>query len=484
MILREILEAEEHIIEEAINGKEALKIARKSPPGMIISDVLMPVMDGFTLCFKWREDERLKDIPFIFCTATYTDEKDEELALQVAADRFIRKPIESDEFIKIIQGVIRDIKKGRIMPGKPTVEEEKDILKLYSERLVNKLEKKMLDLEREVANRKQAENVLRKSEKKFGRLADLLPQTVFETDERGKLTFVNREACNVFDYTQEDFDSGLNFLQMIAPADHERAMENVQKVLSGGRLGGIEYVAQTKNGSPFPVIVYSSPIIPDNKTGGLRGILIDITERKQTEKKLEQSYEKLQGAFYGTINALAATSEWRDPYTAGHQKRVAQLACAIAEELNLPEEQIKNIQLSAIIHDIGKINIPAEILSKPGRLSNTEFKLIETHPQVGYDILQGIEFPWPIANTVLQHHERMNGSGYPNGLSGEEIGLEARILGVADVVEAMSSHRPYRPALGIDKALEEIVQNKGILYDPDVVDVCLKIFKDKEFKFK
>ncbi|GAG56809.1 unnamed protein product, partial [marine sediment metagenome] len=146
--------------------------------------------------------------------------------------------------------------------------------------------------------------------------------------------------------------------------------------------------------------------------------------------------------------------------------------------------KIEGIQIAALVHDIGKINIPAEILSKPSKLNEMEFSLIKNHPKVGYDILRKIDFPWPVAKIVLQHHEKIDGSGYPQGLKGEKILLEAKIIGVADVVEAMSSHRPYRPSLGIDKALEEIIQNRGVLYDPEVVDVCLKLFKEKDFKFE
>jgi putative nucleotidyltransferase with HDIG domain len=175
----------------------------------------------------------------------------------------------------------------------------------------------------------------------------------------------------------------------------------------------------------------------------------------------------------------------KDPYTAGHQRGVAQLACAIAKEMGLPEEQIEGIRMAGLIHDIGKITIPAEILSRLGPLNDLEYGIIKTHSQAGYNILNGtIEFPWPVAQIVLQHHERMDGSGYPQGLSGEEILLEARILAVADVVEAMASNRPYRSARGIDKALKEISRNKGILYDPEVVDACLKLFTEKGFKFE
>ncbi|MBU4388277.1 MAG: HD-GYP domain-containing protein [Proteobacteria bacterium] len=174
----------------------------------------------------------------------------------------------------------------------------------------------------------------------------------------------------------------------------------------------------------------------------------------------------------------------RDLYRDRHQKRVSQLACAMAREMSLPEEQIEGIRVAGIIHDIGKISVPMEILSKPGRITESEFDIVKNHAQAGYDILKSIKFPWPIAQIVLQHHERMDGSGYPQGLSGEDILLEARILGLADIVEAMASHRPYRPALGIDKALEEISINKGKLYDAEVVNACLRVFKDKGFRFK
>ena len=206
--------------------------------------------------------------------------------------------------------------------------------------------------------------------------------------------------------------------------------------------------------------------------------------RLQTEEELKLSYQKLQKAMKSTIQAIALILEKRDPYTAGHQERVTKLACTIAKEINLSPDKIERLYMAGILHDIGKINVPVEILSKPGRLGEIEFTLIKTHPQVGSDILKEMELPGEVSSIILQHHERMDGSGYPSGLSGEAILLEARILAVADVVEAMASHRPYRPALGLDQALEEITQNRGILYDPEVVDACLKLFKEKGFKLE
>jgi len=203
-----------------------------------------------------------------------------------------------------------------------------------------------------------------------------------------------------------------------------------------------------------------------------------VSDLAQSKSELEFSMSKLQAALTGTIRALAATVEIRDPYTAGHQRRVASLCRAIAEAMGLPKKRVEDIHIAATIHDIGKINVPAEILSCPRQLTDIEFSLIKNHAQIGYEILRDIDFPGPIAEIVLQHHERMDGSGYPNGLKGEEILLEARIIAVVDVVEAMASHRPYREALGIDAALEEISKNKGVKYDSQVVDACVKVFKD------
>ena len=209
--------------------------------------------------------------------------------------------------------------------------------------------------------------------------------------------------------------------------------------------------------------------------------------RHERDLALEQNQHyltQLQDRMLDTVRAISNIVEMRDPYTAGHQVRVADLAAAIARQMCLPDEQVQAIHLAGMVHDLGKVKIPAEILSKPGRLSNIEFLLIKTHPQAGYDILKNISFPWPIGQMVLQHHERLDGSGYPQGLKADSIMLEARILSVADVVEAMSSHRPYRPALGTEPALEEIARYRGIYFDPQVVDACLTLFRDKGFSWR
>jgi len=206
-------------------------------------------------------------------------------------------------------------------------------------------------------------------------------------------------------------------------------------------------------------------------------------ERDQVMEKNRQHLEELRDNLDDTIQAIAATVEMRDPYTAGHEKRVAKLAVAIGQELGLAQEQLDGLRIAGNVHDVGKVKVPAEILSKPGALSDLEFGMIKLHPETGYEILRGINFPWPIATIVWQHHERLDGSGYPRGLKGGEILLEAQVLSVADVVESIVSHRPYRSALGLDVALKEIMDNRGKLYNADVVDACVRLFKEKGFDF-
>jgi PAS domain S-box-containing protein len=232
--------------------------------------------------------------------------------------------------------------------------------------------------------------------------------------------------------------------------------------------------------------VYTFPWL-SMSNGRIKGVIKyvrDITYRVQAQETIDDNLIKLKKSLNGTVNALANATETRDPYTAGHQRRVVQLACAIAHEMKVSQVLEDGLRVMGFLHDIGKIAIPAEILSKPSRLSEVEFNLIKDHPQAGYNIIKDIEFPWPVAEAVLQHHERLDGSGYPRGLVGREIMVEARILAVADVIEAIASHRPYRPALGIDKALEEVSQHKGILYDAKVVEACVKLFNESGFVFE
>jgi PAS domain S-box-containing protein/putative nucleotidyltransferase with HDIG domain len=224
-----------------------------------------------------------------------------------------------------------------------------------------------------------------------------------------------------------------------------------------------------------------------NHSGKVQGVINyvrDITYRLQVEDEIENSLKKIQKTLNGTVIALSSIIETRDPYTAGHQKRVVKIASAIAQEMGFSQNRIDGLKVMGFLHDIGKMAIPAEILCKPSKLNEFELSIIKAHPQIAYDILKEIEFPWPVAQTILQHHERLDGSGYPAGLADSDILPEAKILAVADVTEAIASHRPYRPALGLKKALEEISRNQGRLYDQEVVEACLKVFKGKKFDFE
>jgi response regulator RpfG family c-di-GMP phosphodiesterase len=343
-MLETILKGNGYEVLTALNGLEALSKLKKESVDIIISDIMMPRMDGFQFCRECKKDDDLKKIPFIFYTATYTGQKDEEFALSLGAVKFIKKPTELNTFLNILEGVIKKYEKAVPVTSQEPIKKEEIYLTEYSKRLIEKLEKKLFELE--------------KSEKQVKHLFD------------------------------------------------------------------------------------------------------DI------------------------IISIGKITEMKDPYTAGHQQRISKLSVAIAHELDLPKDKIEGIRIASLLHDVGKICIPTDTLNKPTKLSEIEYSLIRTHPQAGHDILKLIDFSHPVAKIVLQHHERLNGSGYPQGLKSEDILLEAKIMGVADVVGAMSSERPYRPAFGIDETLEEISKNKGILYDPEVVDACLKLFKEKGFKFE
>jgi PAS domain S-box-containing protein len=337
---------------------------------------------------------------------------------------------------------------------------------------------------RDITERKRTEGMLVKSEKRFRQLSDLLPQIVFETDIKGTLTFANQFGLKSVGYSPEDIRAGINILALVAPEDRESIQGRFQEILSGSETAAREFQLIQKDGEKFPILMHANAILEDGVPIGVRGIAIDITQLKKADAKLHETLDGLRRALGGIIQVLSAASEKRDPYTAGHQRRVADLARAIAREMGLAQDRVEGIRVAGIIHDVGKLSIPAEILSKPARLTEIEYELVKSHAQIGHDILGEIEFGSPIAQMILQHHERMDGSGYPQRLKGDDILLESRILAVSDVIEAMASHRPYRPALGIEAALKEIEKNKGILYDAAVVSACLTLFREKGYALK
>jgi PAS domain S-box-containing protein/putative nucleotidyltransferase with HDIG domain len=333
----------------------------------------------------------------------------------------------------------------------------------------------------DITERKQTEEALRKSERQLRLVADHVTDVIWSMDLDGNFTFVTPSAEEVVGYTVDEMLS-LNLKQIITPESYHKTIDSLRERLNEGKREPVtmELEQVCKNGAKkWCEVTASLSLDQNNCPTGIIGVTRDITERKKAEDALQKSNDQLRESLITTVNTLAATIEMRDPYTAGHQRRVTLLASVIAEEMQFTAAQLDGLRLAGLIHDIGKINVPVEILNKPGRISETEFNIIKTHPQTGYNLLKEIEFPWPVAQIVLQHHERLDGSGYPLGLRDGGIMIEAKILAVADVVEAMASHRPYRPALGIEAALHEITTHRGILYDPEVADICARLFTVK-----
>ena len=348
-LLRVILERMGHRVVEAANGQQALELAQLSVPDLVMSDILMPVMDGFTFCRKLQEDVALRHVPFVFVTATYGEQRYQEFASEVGAARVLLKPFDAQ--------ALRDVVRDALKQGAPV-------------------------------------------------------------DVTQRLERLN----------ESDF--------------HERHAQAVNWKLEE-----------------------------------------KVNELESANASLRASEARTQTLLKAVVQTISKMVESRDPYTTGHELRVGELAVAIGRSLGYSRDRLDGLRMAGYLHDVGKIAVPSDILTKPGRLTATELALIQTHAHIGYDILVGIDFPTPVAEVTRQHHERLDGSGYPRGLVGDEILADARILAVADVVEAMTSHRPYRPSLGLEQALAEIEQGRGRLYDPAPVDACLRLFREEGFHF-
>lgn len=342
-LLRTIFGSAGHRISEASEGQEALDVARSEPPDVIIADILMPGMDGYALCREWRADPVLAGKPFVFFSANYTENEDEQLASKLGADLFLTKPRDQSLLLHDIEGLVAGVAKGALV-AHPSDDSGEETLREHNVRLLRQMEQQLTEVSQ----------------------------------------------------------ANLRLLNMIN----------------------------------------------------------------------------------GTVTAIAKLVEARDPYTACHQERVAALAHAISLEMGMSDDDSEGVRLAGVIHDIGKIYVPSSILTRPGQLSEPEFAIIKMHPDIAYDVLSGIDFPWPIADYVHQHHERLDGSGYPQGLSAQSILPGSQLIGIADVVEAMTNHRPYRPAIGIDAALEEIEKNSGRLYDTEAAAACVRLFKEHGYELR
>ncbi|MDD5723145.1 MAG: PAS domain S-box protein [Syntrophales bacterium] len=340
-----------------------------------------------------------------------------------------------------------------------------------------------LSITRDISKRKHTQEILQKSEERYRNILESIEESYFELDLAGNFTFFNDAACRMTGYSPEEL-LGMNSKRYTTTETAQQLNKTFKKIYATGKTEKIEnYQVIRKDGS-VRINNMSASLLLDSagRPIGFRGVARDVTEHRKRERELKESYDNVQHMLEETVRTLAFTVEVRDPYTAGHQRRVAQLADAISLKMELPLEEAMGVRMAALIHDVGKVQIPGELLSKPGPLSSNEMDLVRTHPAVGSSILQEIQFPWPISDIVLQHHGRLDGSGYPH-IDGSEMSTAAKIIAVADVVEAMVSHRPYRSALGMDKAIEEISNNKGTLYDTEAVEACLSLLTENGFTF-
>ncbi len=332
----------------------------------------------------------------------------------------------------------------------------------------------------DITERKSIQEALRESQEQYRRLLDHNPAAIVVHVD-GVIVYANRASLDLVAASCPEDALGKKVFDFVHPDYRAIVLDRIKLCQKNGKFAEpIEEKFLRLDGKSVDVEVTAIPIMYQGQPAS-QVVFWDVTDRKQAEDRIKSSLDELHRTLEGTVDALSSAVETRDPYTAGHQREVARFACVVAKEMNLSEEMIEGLRVASLLHDIGKIKIPAEILSKPAILTDIEYELIKTHPQAGFEILKTISFPWPVGKIVLQHQERMDGSGYPGALKGEEICLEARILGVVDVVEAMCSHRPYRSSLGLERALEEISMNRGILYDRNVVDACLTLFREERY---
>ncbi len=405
---------------------------------VILCDNSMPTFDASS-ALELYKDKGL-DLPFIIVSGTIADET-AVAAMKAGAHDYIMK----GNLARLSSAIDRELREFK-----------------------NRQERRITEIQ------------LIKSEEKYRTLFEDSRDAIYLNNQEGGLIDFNLSTLELFGYSREEM-LGINTKAVFVNPDEYQRLQD--EIAQKGSVREFEVKLRKKDGTEIDCLITSTVrLARDKSVIGYQGIIRDISELVSNRKQLEKTLKELRKALGGTIEAMALTVETRDPYTAGHQRRVSNLARAIATEMGVSEDQIQGIRLAGVIHDIGKISVPGEILSKPGRISANELEIIREHPQVGYNILKTVDFPWPIAQIVLQHHERMDGSGYPNGISGDNILIEARILAVADVVEAMASHRPYRAALGIDLALNEISKNRGSSYDSKVVDACLRLFNEKGYR--
>ena len=422
----------------ATTGEEAIEKIRADQPDLILMDIMLKGnLNGIETSRVLLSET---SIPIIFLTS-YSDDDMISKASEIGAYGYILKPINERELYSSIETALSK----------------------------NEIDRKLIDKEKYVSS-----------------ILENIADGIITVGLDGKIEYMNDSAEELTGWGKNDaYNRHLTDVFNIIEMEDERPRARVISDLYADGITKFDSDLVRNNGQ---VIIIECKIVPiKNYRNEIIGSIIsfsNISDRRRAELEMKNNLRNLRKTLKGTVNALATLSEKRDPYTAGHQRRVTQLACLIAREMKLNSREVEGIFVAGILHDIGKIYIPSEILNRPGKISEAEFTIIKTHSEVGYEIVKEIEFPWNISNIILQHHERIDGSGYPYRLKGDEIQREAKIITVSDVVEAISSHRPYRPSLGIEMAMKEISTNKGLLYDEETVDVCIKIFREKDFCFK
>ncbi|MFC1748100.1 HD domain-containing phosphohydrolase [Pseudomonadota bacterium] len=480
-LLADMLIAEGYRVRPTENPQLALESALAKPPELILLDIKMPGMDGFELCRRLKQDERTASVPIIFISALQ-DMTSRIRSFEVGGVDYITKPVQREEALARVATHIELYLMQKNLTA--LVDEKVQALRLDDQRFSALYE---LSQMREAPDEALTAFALEAAVK-------------LTRSELGYLHFIDEDEKNMTLYqwsqkTREQFTAKAERHHTLKEtAVWADCVQQRQAVIHNDSKNPRENKAFPEGHAPLQRQM-NVPIFDQEKIVAIIGVgnkpqPYDETDAGQLSlfggnmwsifraKRVEQQQQE---SLIQTIQAIAMTLEQRDPYTAGHQRRVADLSCSIAEEMGLEKKVIEGIRMGGMIHDIGKIHIPAEFLNKPSKLSDTEFSIIKTHAEVGYQIVKDINFPWPVADIIRQHHERLDGSGYPQGLKSDEIIAEAKILAVADVIEAMASDRPYRAGLGIDIALEEIKKGRGDKFDADVVDICVRLFVEKGY---
>jgi len=439
---REVLKVLPRSIFQRVETPEDFLAALESfAPDIILSDYSMPRFDGMT-ALKLTQ-EHTPDTPFLILTGS-TNEETAVACMKAGAWDYVIK----EHFRRLGPAVLAAL-------------EQKEIRR----------------------ERRASMEALRESEARYRAIVESQDDAICRWLPDTTLTFANTRYLELFGLTPADIGRR-KWVDFLPEADREDIVAFYRKLLQEPRKTSYEHEVRLHDDSGRIFFWIDSPIFDEHGNFvEFQSVGRDVTESRLAEQRLRDLTERLRLALKGTVSAISMAVEIRDPYTAGHQRRTADLARAIAAEMGQPENIVQGVAAATAIHDIGKLAIPAEILSKPTRLTELEFSLIKNHSEQGYLMLKDIDFPWPVAEIVYQHHERCDGSGYPRGLKGDEILVEAKIIAVADVVEAMSSHRPYRASLGLETALAEIQKLRGVLYE-EAVDACLRLFREKGYELK